>query len=162
MPDWFVVNLSEAEAMHHEEFGSGIIFESQVGDFEQLGINVRWLEPGQPASLYHSEEAQEAYLVLHGEATLIAEDAERPLRTWDFVHLPPGTPHALVGAGDGPCAALMVGARLGDDQAIRFPVSEAAARYGASVERETSDRAEAYAGRSPELEPRPSFWPPGG
>lgn len=162
MPDWFVVNLSEAEAMHHEDFGSGIIFESQLGDFEQLGINVRWLEPGQPASMYHAEGAQEAYLVLHGEATLIVDDAERPLRRWDFVHLPPGTPHALAGAGSGPCAVLMVGARLGEDLDIRFLVSETAARYGASVERETSDRAEAFAGKSSRLEPRPSFWPPEG
>ena len=87
--------------------------------------------------MYHSEAAQEAYLVLHGEATLIVEDSERALRAWDFVHLPPDTPHALVGAGEGPCAVVMVGTRL-EDAGLHFPVSEAAARYGASVAEETS------------------------
>ena len=53
----------------------------------------------------------------------------------------------------------MVGARL-DDPGLRFPVSEAAGRYGASVEKETDDRAEAYAGKAAGLEPRSSFWPP--
>ncbi len=66
----------------------------------------------------------------------------------------------LVGAGDGPCAVLMVGARLGSDQGLRFPVSEAARRYGASVEAETSDRAEAYSGKSSGFEAREPFWPP--
>ena len=42
-----------------------------------------------------------------------------------------------MGAGDGPCAILMVGAHSGLD--VRYPVSELAARYGASVEEETSD-----------------------
>src|SRR5204862_7235899 len=100
--------------MRHEDFGSGVMFESEIGQFEQLGINVRWLEPGQPASMYHEEAAQEAYLVLHGECILIVEDEERPLRQWDFVHLPPRAPHVLVGGGGGPSAALMIGARLAE------------------------------------------------
>ncbi|MEO8092442.1 MAG: cupin domain-containing protein [bacterium] len=160
MSDWFVVNLAEAQAFRHADFGSGVIFEGADGGFEQLGVNVRWLEPGQPASMYHAEAAQEAYLVLHGEATLIVDDTERALRAWDFVHLPPGTAHVLVGAGEGPCAVLMVGARLGEEQGLRFPVSMAAARYGASVEAETTDRAEAYAGKPSGFEPRQPFWPP--
>jgi uncharacterized cupin superfamily protein len=159
--DWFVVNLSDAEALRSDNFGSGIELEPEHGAFEQLGINVCWLEPGEPGSLYHAEDAQEAYLVLHGECRLLVEDSERMLRAWDFVHLPPGTPHALVGAGSGPSAAVMVGARLGDAHRVRFPVSETAARYGASVAEETDDRATAYAGRDSGLEPSPPFWPPG-
>ena len=38
-----------------------------------------------------------------------------------------------VGAGDGPCVILMVGARSEDGE-ILYPVSELAARYGAGVE----------------------------
>lgn len=162
MPDWFVVNLAEAQAYRHADFGSAVVFESDEAPFEQLGINVRWLEPGRPASMYHAESAQEAYLVLHGEASLIVDDEERALRAWDFVHLPPGVAHVLVGAGESPCAVLMIGARLGEDQGLRFPVSEAAARFGASVEKETGDRAEAYAEKSSGFEPRESFWPPSG
>ena len=157
---WFVVNLADTPAMRHEEFGSGMIFEAQPGQFPHFGINVRWLEPGDPASVYHSESAQEAFLILLGEATLLVDESERPLRQWDFVHLPPHTPHAVVGAGDRPCAILMVGARLGDEHTITFPRSEVAGRHGASVRESTDSRQEAYADRSGELIPRSSFWPP--
>ena len=39
-----------------------------------------------------------------GEALLIVEGEERPLRQWDFVHCPPGTKHIVGGAGRG-CAS---------------------------------------------------------
>ena len=162
MPAWFVTNLSDLQALRNEDFGSGLELEPEHGAFDQLGINVCWLEPGEPASMYHAEAAQEAYLVIHGECRLLVENEERPLRTWDFVHLPPWTPHALVGAGDGPSAAVMVGARIGGRLDVRFPVSEAAARFGASVAEETTDRAAAYAGKDPNVTPRERFWPPEG
>ena len=44
--------------------------------------------------------------------------------------LPGETRHVIVGGGDGPCAILMIGAR--PDVKIRYPVSEVAAKYGAS------------------------------
>ncbi|MBA2359835.1 MAG: cupin domain-containing protein, partial [Actinobacteria bacterium] len=47
--------------------------------------------------------AREHEEVLAGEAILIIEGDERPLRQWDFVHCPPGTRHAFVGTGTGPC-----------------------------------------------------------
>jgi hypothetical protein len=64
------------------------------------------------------------------------------------VHCPPLTKHVLVGAGEGPCVLLAVGAR--EHQGGRdwggYSVDETAARHGASVERETNDAQEAYAG----------------
>ena len=60
----------------------------------------------------------------------------------------------LVGAGDGPCLVLAVGARersTGPDWGS-YTVDAAAIRHGAGVERETSDPQEAYArfrGRGP-------------
>jgi hypothetical protein len=51
----------------------------------------------------------------------------------------------------------MVGSRTGD-WTVEYPVSELAARHGASVERETSDPDEAYAGWEPSRRERPSFW----
>src|SRR5437588_8210287 len=76
----------------------------------------------------------------------------------DFVHCPPGTEHVFVGAGDGPCAILMAGAR-GEDWQVHYPVSEFAARYGASVNEETSDPRQAYVGRlEPSRRERPSYW----
>jgi uncharacterized cupin superfamily protein len=54
----------------------------------------------------------------------------------------------LIGAGERPCAILMVGARDPDEE-ILYPVSETAARHGASVEAATSDAEVAYAGTPP-------------
>ena len=61
--------------------------------------------------MYHAEDAQEDFLVLSGECLLIVEGEERRCRQWDFVHCPPMTEHVFVGAGDGPCVVLGVGAR---------------------------------------------------
>ena len=69
------------------------------------------LEPGEPNSLYHWETETEAFLVLSGEALLIVEGQERPLRQWDFAHCPPKTEHVIVGAGDGPCVVLAMSSR---------------------------------------------------
>ena len=139
---WFVVNAREARWFHSDELGRVTVFE---GDdrFPDLGINVGVLDPGQPACMYHGEDAQEDFLVLSGECILIVEGEERALRAWDFVHCPPWTEHVIVGAGDGPCVVLAVGARR--KQAIRYPVDETAARHGAAAERETTEPREAYA-----------------
>ena len=45
-------------------------------------------------------------MVLSGEAILVIEGEERPLRRWDFVHCPPEAKHVIVGAGDRPCLVL--------------------------------------------------------
>ena len=79
--------------------------------FRDVGVRVRILWPGEPNALYHSEGVQEGFLVLSGECTLIVEEEERPLRPWDYFHCPSDTRHIIVGAGDGPCAILMLGAR---------------------------------------------------
>ena len=97
--------------------------------------------------MYHWEADQEDFLVLSGEALLIIEGEERPLRQWDFVHCPPETKHMIVGAGDGPCVVLAVGAREHQDSAGwgGYTVDEAALRHGAGVEQETTEADEAYA-----------------
>jgi uncharacterized cupin superfamily protein len=99
---------------------------------------------------------QEGFLVLSGACRLIVEDEERPLRQWDYFHCPGGTGHVLVGAGDGPCA-ILIGARPGEP--FRYPVSEVAARYGASVATETSVPDEAYADWPGNHEPIRLPWP---
>ena len=115
------------------------------------GVNPFVLQPGEPMSMYHWEADQEAFLVVSGEAVLIVEGEERPLRAWDFVHCPPHTRHVIVGAGTGPCVVIAVGAREQRDE-LGFPVDEAATRHGAGVEEETTDGGAAYAsvpGRRP-------------
>lgn len=141
---WFVVNVREARWSENEDFGAGTVFEGKdAAQFPQLGINIGVLQPGQPACMYHRENEQENFLVLSGEALLLIEGEERPLKAWDFVHCPPWTDHVIVGAGDGPCTVLAVGTRSGGD--IVYPVSELAQRHGASVEQETPEPKEAYA-----------------
>jgi uncharacterized cupin superfamily protein len=157
---WFIVNIADAAAIESETAGYAFPFENSAQEFPHFGINVHVLQPGEPASLYHAEEAQEAFLVLHGEALLVVEDEERRLRQWDFFHAAPGTAHVLVGAGDGPCAILMVGER-GAGNRIVYPVSDTAARFGASAIRETHSAPEAYEDAGWQR-PRPAKrpWPP--
>ena len=137
---WFVLNLGEALAVRNEEKGGAVYpLEAREARFRDFGVNVRVLWPGEPNALYHAEGGQEGFLVLSGECTLVVEEEERPLRQWDYFHCPADTRHVIVGAGDGPCAILMIGARP-EVETLHYPVSEVAAKYGASVATETTNR----------------------
>jgi uncharacterized cupin superfamily protein len=148
---WFVLNARAAQWWERKGRGALCEFEGAgfegAADFLQLGINITVLGPGEPLSMYHYENDQEDFLMLAGEALAIVEGEERPLRQWDFLHCPAGTNHTLIGAGEGPCLVLAVGARdrsTGPDWGA-YPVDEAAQRHGAGVERETTEAVEAYA-----------------
>ena len=110
---WFVLNARDAPWYHADGRTAVTVFEAEEGDgeFEQLGINVSVMNPGEIMAMYHWEADQEDFLVLSGDALLIIEGEERPLRQWDFVHCPPEAKHTIVGAGDGPSVVLAVGAR---------------------------------------------------
>jgi uncharacterized cupin superfamily protein len=147
---WFVLNAREARWLYTPGRSALCEFEGFLEDeqdFLQFGINLNVLEPGVSMGMYHWETNQEDFLVLAGEPLLIVEGEERPLRQWDFFHCPAGTKHIIVGAGDGPSVVLAVGARSysGSDWG-GYTVDEAARRHGVSVEQETSDAGEAYAG----------------
>jgi len=162
---WFVLSVREAPWMTREDRAGYCELEGLNGeaDFSQLGINVSVLAPGEPMAMYHYENDQEDFLLLAGEALLIVEGQERLLRPWDFFHCPAGTNHALVGAGQGHCAVLAVGAREHwetPDWGV-YTVEPAALRHGAGVERETTDPNEAYARYAPSTRRRcPDGWPP--
>jgi uncharacterized cupin superfamily protein len=155
---WFVLNLTEALAVQTEKTGAVYPLEPRAAPFRDIGVNVHVLWPGQPNGLYHSEGVQEGFLVLSGECTLIVEEEERPLRQWDYVHCPGGTRHIFVGAGDGPCAILMIGVRP-EVETLLYPASKVAARHGASAAEETSDPDEAYADWPSDYEPVRLPWP---
>jgi len=157
-PGWFVLNLAECAWRRHERGGRWTDFEPESGEFEHYGIGVHVVEPGQPNGRYHSESMQEDFLVLSGECLLIVEGEERRLKAWDHFHCSPGTHHIIVGAGDGPCAILMAGAR-GEGNQLHYPRSELAARYDASAPKETTDSREAYSDWSREFERVPPDWP---
>ena len=145
-PGWYVVNLKRAAYTACDGFGQYAPRESKEARFDEYGVGVHVLRPGEPNGLYHAEGNQEAFLVLHGECLLIVEGEERTLRQWDFVHCPAGTRHIFVGAGDGPCAIFMVGTRASDE--LVYPVDEVAGRHGASASAETSVPREAYGERT--------------
>jgi uncharacterized cupin superfamily protein len=156
--DWSIVNATEATWRAAPGWGRFCRFEPDGTRFRDYGINIHVLEPGEVSTMYHGEDAQEDFLVLAGECLVLVEREERRLRAWDFVHCPPGTEHIFVGAGDGPCVILMVGARA-EDWNVVYPVSELAARYGASADEETSDPRRAYVPRfEPSRRGRPSYW----
>src|ERR1700726_1352148 len=130
MDELLIVNLADAPAASHSRRATVIDFEPQ----------------------------QEDFLVLHGECIAIIDGEERALRQWDLFHCPAGTEHVFVGAGDGPCAVLMIGSRRKHE--AHYPVSEIAAKYDASVTSDTDEPAEAYADwRLEPWRPTPSPWP---
>ena len=151
---WFTVNVRDAAWVRSETFRAACVFEGHAAPFAQIGYTLCVLQPGQPSGLYHRETEQEDFLVLAGECLLLIEEQERRLHAWDFVHCPAGTAHIFVGAGDGPCAIFMAGARR-EGAGVTYPRSPLALAHGAGVKRETSSPPEAYAPFAPW---RP--WPP--
>ena len=162
---WFVVNVRGAEWWFAERRGARVQLRERVRRARRssltAAINITALEAGQ-TTLYHRESSQEAFLVLSGECRLLVEGEERLLRPWDFLRLPPGTEHTFVGAGEGPCLILMAGARAGaqsEEGQVRYPASELAAGYGASVREEHPPiRRRPTRRPSGSAEERPSYW----
>jgi len=156
---WFVLNAREARWRHREGRGDSLPLSGWT-DYEcetffpQLGVALLVLGPGEPIGMYHWEADTEGFLVLSGEALLIVEGQERPLRAWDYFHCPPRTNHIILGAGDGPCVVLAVGSRqhMASEEWGGYTVDEAALRHDAGVEVETSEAEQAYA-RFPQSEP---------
>jgi uncharacterized cupin superfamily protein len=149
---WFVRNLRNGKWW--DRGPRGFVTDLVGDDHAQVGVNVFVLGPGEPMSMYHWESDQEGFLVLSGEALLIVEGEEHPLRQWDYFHCPVPVPHTIVGAGPGPSAILALGAREhqhGDDWG-GYPYSQLAMKHDASAEEETTDPEIAYE-RFPDRQP---------
>jgi uncharacterized cupin superfamily protein len=150
-PGWFVVNAADAAWTNNHRHGGVCIFESDefvlrgrpdLTAYEKpaAGFVIRVVSPGQPTGGLHAESVEEDFLVIAGECILLIEDEERHLRTWDFVHCPPGTAHAFVGAGEGLCIIVCAGNRdFGETFWREDRDSEAARRYGASGDQPRSE-----------------------
>jgi len=160
---WFVLNAKDAR-WAVGELGAYCGFEGEDARFEQLGINLNVLQPGQAMTMYHRENLQEDFLVLQGECVLIVQGEARPLRQWDFFHCPPGVDHAIVGAGEGRSVVLAVGARTGAEErgehGLVYPADPVAQQHGAGVATETSDPRQAYASFSNEWRAYEEGWLP--
>jgi uncharacterized cupin superfamily protein len=148
---WFVRSIREMKWW--DRGPRGFVTDFHGDDNAQVGVNLFVLAPGQSMSMYHWEADQEGFLVLSGEALLVVEDEEHPLRQWDYFHCPAPVPHTIIGAGSGPSAILALGARDKQDGPDwgAYPYSEVAMKHDASAEEETTDPEVAYA-RFPELQ----------
>lgn len=153
MADWYVHNVREFPWFVNEKFGArGLLVQPDA----QVGVRVHVLEPGKPSTLYHRESGQEGFLVVEGELLLIVEGEERTLKQWDYFHCPPGTTHAFVGAGDGPCVVVTLGFRTGE---IVYEMNETALAHGAGVEEETDSPSVAYEPFAQWEDGHPESWP---
>lgn len=139
---WFVMNARESRWKDEGPLGSYCTFEGKRR-FPHFGFNISVLEPGEKMGMYHREKGQEAFLVLAGECTLIVEGQERTLAAWDFFYCAQGTEHVIVTSNAQSAIVAAVGAR--GRGGVVYTVCKAAARYGASVARETTQSAIAYA-----------------
>jgi uncharacterized cupin superfamily protein len=152
---WFILNAADARWRRSEAFGEWCEFEGDgPARFPEVGVNFHLLHPGKASCMYHAESNPEDFLVVSGECLVVIEGQARRLRAWDLVHCPAGAEHVFVG-GEQPCLLLMIGARK-EGSTVVYPVSQVAARHGGSVEVETSNGREAYAGIAPpyEIPPR--------
>ncbi len=162
---WFVLNAHDARWFDKPGQGHSLPltgyneYEAETF-FPMLGMAIRVMDPGEPSGTYHWETEQEDFLVLAGEALLIVEGQERRLKQWDFVHCPPETRHAFVGAGKGPCVLLCVSSRQfqKDGPWGFYCADETAARYNAGSPEDTQDGELADARFSPQ---RPTRHPGG-
>jgi uncharacterized cupin superfamily protein len=153
---WFVMNARDARWFEKPGQGHSLpltgtdAYEAETF-FPMLGMSIRVMAPGEPSTTYHWETEQEDFLVLAGEVLLIVEGEERKLAQWDFVHCPPETRHAFVGAGDGPCVLLCASSRQFQKEGPWgfYCADETAARHNASSPEETQDGAIAYARFAP-------------
>ena len=125
--------------------GERAVFEGET-EFEQLGVSLYVLAPGEPIGMYHWEADEEDFLVLAGEALLIVEGEERPLRRLDFVHCPPWNETRRRSRRRELRRPRSRRARAPGGRGLgRVQVDETALRHGAGVEHETNDADDAYA-----------------
>jgi uncharacterized cupin superfamily protein len=142
--DWFVANVRGLR-WQENELGATCEFDKHRERFQEFGINLTVLQPGQSMTMYHREGYQEGFLVLRGECLLLVEGQEVSLKQWDYFHCPRDVPHAILGAGEETTSlVLAVGNRVGPD-VILYPRAETALKHGAGVEHDTRNPKEAYA-----------------
>jgi uncharacterized cupin superfamily protein len=155
---WWILNVGEMAWATVPRGGTWCVFEAPTAPSTRLGIGVHVLAAGERPGFYHLENEQEGFLVLSGECLAIVEGQERRMGPWDYLHCPPGTAHIMIGAGDEPCAILMVGTR-GEPHETQYVADPVAARHSAAVAVPTDSPQEAYKDRPP-IGPAPAAWPP--
>lgn len=89
-----------------------------AGGVSQFGVNLTRLAPGATSSHRHWHRAEDEFVfVLEGEATLVEDDGETPLRAGEAAAFPAGAPlgHHLVNRGARDVVYLEIGSRVDAD-----------------------------------------------
>lgn len=144
---WYVLNARDCPWVEGDKTGLYVGFEDEENNpFQQVGLNVRILQPGQAIGMYHYESGQEDFLVLDGEGIAIVDGEERPLQKWDLLHCEPGVAHMIKATGDRPLLLVCAGARIDEEvDGTMYVANEAARRHGVSVDADTADKGVVYA-----------------
>jgi hypothetical protein len=58
-PGWFIVNMADCAWTRDDKGGEWSTYGETEGEFQQYGIGIHVLYPGQVNGLYHSESVQE-------------------------------------------------------------------------------------------------------
>src|SRR5690349_18831050 len=84
---WYVLNARDA--CSHDRVDRAPVSNLEASqDSAQVGLNLFVPNPRNPISMHHSQAHQDDYLVVSGNAVLIAEPEQRPPKQWHFVHCP--------------------------------------------------------------------------
>lgn len=94
---------------------------SDPGGLTQFGAHFDTLMPGALSSQRHWHETEDEFLmIVSGEAILIDDDGETPMKPGDCAAFPAGDPngHHLRNDGDAPCVFIIVGTRQASRKCI--------------------------------------------
>jgi len=83
-----------------------------VSGLSDFGVSHVTLEPGGVSSQRHWHEEEDEFVVmLEGEAVLVEDEGETPMRPGDCACFPKGVAngHRLINRGDSPCVFIAVG-----------------------------------------------------
>jgi uncharacterized cupin superfamily protein len=124
MSDYTIMRADDAPDYTGDAPGKFLGYARPMGS-EQLGVNLRVLEPGRSSvppgmdeNAGHShDDVEELYFVLEGELSLKLDDDVIELGRWDAVRIPPQVKRAMRNQGDTDLAVLMVSQKMSDPQA---------------------------------------------
>lgn len=125
MSDYQVLRADEAPDMTGDDTpGKFLGYATTLGS-EQLGVNIRVLEPGQthvppgfdPNYGHSHEDIEEIYVVLEGEVTFKVGDDVFTLGPRDAVRIPPEAHRGTRNDDDTDAAMLMVSVKMTDPRA---------------------------------------------
>lgn len=90
-----------------------------AGGISQFGVNLTRLKPGASSALRHWHETEDEFVfMVAGEATLVEDSGETPLRAGEAAAFPAGAPngHHLVNRSDADAVYLEIGTRTKADR----------------------------------------------